>query len=254
MKQFFTLFVITVLSSSVSWACSCFGESNFCSSITSEFSSPPDLIVSAKKVEDYYYGMQVEVIEVIQGETDRDTLVVWGDNGALCRVNTSQFEIGQTLILALQDTDFSGNIITTGFPPDLEGEGDYQLSVCGIYFLSLDNGIVNGQIDTETNQMTYEDFKDVACLVSGIPPVPEIIVELIPNPADSKIDLYFWNSQPYPLTFKVFDAIGRLVIATAPQEMSIQKTIDISYLENGVYVLYVENEEQFSSLRFVVTR
>ena len=142
-----------------SWACSCFGQPTFCESVDSSWVEP-DVIVLATKISDIHYGMQVKVVQVFAGNVEvNDTLMVWGDNGILCRWYTSGWPIGDTSVYAFHGTDFTGNwIINPAYPPNLEQPGDYHLSICGIYVLNYTNGAVTGPIDQNVNSMNINNF------------------------------------------------------------------------------------------------
>jgi hypothetical protein len=148
------------LNASDAAACDCFGNDSYCATLDPSWFVNPVSTVLAVKLTDYYYGITVKVVQVLGGQQlPDDTLTVWGDNGALCRVNLNAFAIGDTVVFGLNECDLWGNTITAGFPPDLEQPGDYQVSVCGIYWLNYANGYVSGQITAPVFQnMTLAAF------------------------------------------------------------------------------------------------
>ena len=128
-------------------ACDCFGNNSYCETLSPSWFVNPTTTVLAVKLDDYYYGIHVKVVQEIGGEMlPDDTLMVWGDNGGLCRVYLNGFAVGDTVVFGLNHCDLWGNTITAGFPPDLEQPGDYQVSVCGIYWLNYVNGNVQGHM------------------------------------------------------------------------------------------------------------
>ncbi len=169
---------IAVLAASLSAfdasACDCFGNESYCATLDPSWFVNPVSTVLAVKLTDYYYGITVKVVQVIGGQQlPDDTLTVWGDNGALCRIYLNGFAIGDTVVFGLNECDLWGNTITAGFPPDLEQPGDYMVSVCGVYWLNYDNGLVTGPITGSTVQsMTLGEFTEVVASCSqanGIP-------------------------------------------------------------------------------------
>jgi len=95
--------------------------------------------------------------------------MVWGDDGALCRVYTDSFNLSDTIILALYYTDFAHNSLNFD---SIEQPGDYMLTICGTYFLKIFNDTVVGYIfDSTTQKMSYNDFKPFvfSCLRLLIP-------------------------------------------------------------------------------------
>lgn len=73
---------------------------------------------------------------------------VWGNNGQLCRPDISSFRIGTDWVLALTRIN---NVPEGGFNPSTPNisfgrEGDFFLSQCGAYWLSLKDNFVSGNI------------------------------------------------------------------------------------------------------------
>ena len=112
-------------------ACSCGGPSSFCVVINLEINEHL-IVLSGKKLRDVSHGMEVEVLQVFRGEESRSKIMVWGDNGFLCRRFTSGFEIGSELILALSKREWAGSL-NSG--TEEEEAGDYILSSCGLRFM-----------------------------------------------------------------------------------------------------------------------
>lgn len=169
MKSGYLFIALFFLWQMPSFACSCGGPSTFCETIESNF--PPDLVIKGVKTADYHHGMRVRVLEILDGSHSADTVMVWGDNGALCRVYTSSFQVGDTLILGLDSTSQAGNFFSPTFPDSLEQVGDYDLSICGVYVLAVSNGQVHGPIKSGTDQVGYDDLDSAyvnGCMTTGI--------------------------------------------------------------------------------------
>jgi hypothetical protein len=79
----------------------------------------------------YYHkvAMEVEVIEIYQGKESEATLIVWGDNGVMCRPYISQFTPSQYYIIGL----YPGSKHSFYF----ESENDYFISSCGEFWLRV---------------------------------------------------------------------------------------------------------------------
>lgn len=160
----FTLLAVTAS------ACECAGPPTFCESLDGPWSDP-DIVVLGVKLDEVYYGMHVKVLEVFAGDVQaEDTLMVWGDNGALCRWYVQTWNTGDTVVWAFHNTDFMGNFITAGFPPDLEHAGDYHISVCGIFWLDYANGVVNGQLEPGVSIMPLVELQTLVngCFSTGV--------------------------------------------------------------------------------------
>lgn len=155
-------------------ACSCFGPNTFCGTLDPPYEEPewwiPDAVVLAVPLETYYYGTDVVIIQIFQGEVNNDTVRVWGDNGALCRLYAG-WAPGDTLIMGIDRTDLAGNtIMNPEYPEGLEQPEDYMISGCGVYSLDYTNGRVSGWITAPTMQdFSLEEFEAeiTACALSN---------------------------------------------------------------------------------------
>jgi hypothetical protein len=76
-------------------------------------------------------SMEVEIIDIYKGKESRKTIIIWGDNGILCRPYLSQFDIEKYYVIALYNDD-----CTKGYVPKEEKETDYFVSICGEFWLS----------------------------------------------------------------------------------------------------------------------
>lgn len=95
-----------------------------------------DLIVLAevkgyRKVDGLEQAMDVRVLSVLSGKESHKTIRVWGDDGKSCRPYVTQFPLRSTWIFALQPH-----------------ESDYRISVCGEYWLKVEENRVHGRIET----------------------------------------------------------------------------------------------------------
>ncbi|HIF15552.1 MAG TPA: hypothetical protein EYQ86_09665 [Bacteroidetes bacterium] len=82
------------------YSCSCMQPTTYCASLQQ---ADADIVILAYKVMDMQHGMKIKVVQVLNGTETRDTLIVWGDNGALCRLATAYFAINDTLIFGLHN-------------------------------------------------------------------------------------------------------------------------------------------------------
>ncbi len=74
-------------------------------------------------------SMTVEVQEVYKGKITSRQVVVWGDNGMICRPYVTQFPIGTEWVFALS-------------PDSWTKKGEIAISVCGEYALQVQNNRV----------------------------------------------------------------------------------------------------------------
>jgi hypothetical protein len=102
-------------------------------------------------------SMEVEIIEVFKGKEKRKSIIVYGDNGNLCRPYLSGFGIGKFYLTAF-DPGLEGS---KGFTHMDEKLTDYSISICGEYWLNVDieNKIASGSIADNPKQITLTDLK-----------------------------------------------------------------------------------------------
>jgi hypothetical protein len=99
-------------------------------------------------------SIEVEVIRSILGNELRDTIIVWGDNGKLCRPYLNQFEVGKYYAIAFQKL----------LDPLLENvnnkQNDYYISNCGDYWLTVDfeKKMAYGAVAKKRNKILFGDL------------------------------------------------------------------------------------------------
>lgn len=145
---------IFLFSSNILLACSCSGEAYFCHELndTTDAFLQPNFVIKAIKLQDTLHGMFVKVEKNYVNSIEAENILVWGDPGHLCRVYTSNFEIGDTIILGIKEIDGPTGMLQ-------ESIGDYWLPACGITYLKIENGVVRGSISTGIDEMPLEDFE-----------------------------------------------------------------------------------------------
>lgn len=153
-KQTYILTLIFLLGSLKILACSCGYLGGFVYS-----NQASDIVVYGTVVEydsigtynspDNPYSIKFQVKEKIRGVENRDTITIWGDNGADCRPYIENFKPGTEWILALNKLNIKGNI-------------EYEISICGEFYVPVNNGNITGKIfgwDYEQKEQIYNyDF------------------------------------------------------------------------------------------------
>ncbi|MGL4598612.1 MAG: T9SS type A sorting domain-containing protein [Bacteroidia bacterium] len=250
MKHIFIFCCITFLTVQSAVACSCFpiGQ-NFCETLQNDPSI--DNVVMVEKIADYYYGMRVRRLSLIGGNLVPDTFLVWGDNGALCRIGVTNFSNGDTLILALNRCDTLGNFIwNQSFPPDLESTSDYHVSVCGYYALRVINGQVAGDINTPFYQtMSMQTFLSLSCLLLSTHETNLPTWNIFPNPATNTITI---SGEQQITHLAIYSMTGQLVLSRNIALASYQ--IDLSGLDVGYYIIEIQTADFVSRKELVVSR
>jgi len=117
-----TFLILIFFNSFYLFACDCIWSGDFLTKAIKK-----ELIVKVKIIEhmqnDAYFNEKVvvEIIEIFKGVEDRKRIVVWGDDGALCRPYVDYFKKDKEYYLALNKTN-----------------NDYYQSNCGEYFLKIE--------------------------------------------------------------------------------------------------------------------
>ena len=98
--------------------------------------------------------MEVEVIKIYKGHESRKKVIVWGDNGMLCRPYLSQFDTKQYYVIAFE----KGN---TGRGNTGEKETDYAISICGDYWLKADfkKKMASGHVSEDQQSIRLSEIK-----------------------------------------------------------------------------------------------
>jgi len=240
------LFFAFVASAASVKACSCFGPDTFCGTLHPPYEEPewwiPDAVVLAVPLATYYYGIDVVIIQIFQGQVDNDTVRVWGDNGALCRLYAG-WAPGDTLIMGIDRTDLAGNtIINPEYPDGLERPEDYMISACGVYALDYTDGRVSGWITAPTMQdFSLEEFEVeiTACALSNGVPSPVVLDPLIVRTVSGTPVLEIRNC-PAPLQLRVMDVQGRCVLGRRWDG----SLLALDGISTGIYFAEITSGEQ----------
>ena len=212
-------------------ACSCVLIETFCETITfNDGNIHPDLvIVLGKKVKNTNIGMEVEILDVLNGTEDRPRIDIRRGDGADCGVNTDIFEVGQELLMALWPFDPADNII-------------YQLSICGVTFLEFNDGFITGKISPGVNRIAYNDLKSLNDCGELRPGFLNLETLLFPNPTSESTQFFVETNGPVSIHANIFDTIGRKV---ATFHIDLNETdqigeIPTSKLPSGVYFVELQ--------------
>jgi len=91
--------------------------------------------------------MRVSILETISGNTATNEIEIWGDNGSQCRPYVTQFPIGTEWMLAISRDHIPEN-------------PTYAISVCGAYWLKIENDRAFGRIDSEEDgQISQKELR-----------------------------------------------------------------------------------------------
>lgn len=208
-------------------ACSCAGQPTFCEGFSGL--SSLNLIIFGEKTKDKSDGMHVKVLTTFHGEAVSNEIFIRSGNGADCGVSTGQFEVGEQFVLSL-------------YPYDNETPtAAYFMSICGVHWLSVENGKVKGSIAPGVTEIALSDFPTIANCGEFSPlPSQNATINVFPNPATVafQIDIELDNS--IQGSFNIYDMAGRFI-----EKVAIEGTDQVSIpyqvekLPAGIYLVEV---------------
>ena len=126
------------------WAeCECIWEGSF-----SEVQERTDLVVSGTVINGKGNSIDLNVEQILRGETFSSSIRIWLNTGDYCRPDPVLFPPQSRWVMALHQIQ---KIIPGGFNPNTPNVsygriGDYSLSQCGGYWLSQSENLVSGNL------------------------------------------------------------------------------------------------------------
>ncbi|MGJ8744562.1 S8 family serine peptidase [Polaribacter sp.] len=73
-------------------------------------------------------------------------------------------------------------------------------------------------------------------------------LSVYPNPTEQFINIMFKNGSLQDFTLEIYDVLGKKVLK---QSNATFKTINVSFLENGIYMLKVSKDNQYKTLKLI---
>lgn len=171
-------------------ACQCLWQGPF-----TKVQDKADLVISGEIIASKGNSMDLVVSEVLRGKEYREELRIWGDTGELCRVKVEDFPVGSKWVMALQRIDQLPDDAFNPHTPNVSfgRQGDYSLSNCGVYWLSLHEGMASGNIATAKRWQYRDDTKApvllslIKAFLAGV--LPEIALEEAEKPNEESKQL-----------------------------------------------------------------
>lgn len=250
MKKIVLCLIVAMATWANTNACSCMSTgSSLCESFQND--TFVKLVCLCRKIDTMAYGFKVVRLQNYYGTETRDTLWVWGDNGALCRLYDG-WQIGDSLLLSLQVCDTMGNQIhAPEFPPNLERPDDYQVSGCGVYSASVINGSIIGYINEPlAENIQLNNFAANNCLqrTTGVADIDANAFRVYPTLVNSTLSID--NSLSDNLTVRIYNSNGALQSTVTINAGTSH--INVSNLPAGTYTLHTQYNHTGISRRFVV--
>lgn len=192
-------------------------------------------------------SMQIIVDELFIGETQSDTLTVWGDNGFMCAPYLSKFPEGSSWFFSLYRLKVSNSY----FLPDAKA-GDYIIGGCADSYLKIIGENVVGYIFEQPNiktvpVQTYPLSKMLARLRQSPTNVSEIntgidefaLQQNYPNPFNPATKINYHVPKASYISIKVYDALGieiKRLVNSFQREGNYTAIFDGSNLPSGIYI------------------
>ena len=230
--MFRLLFIpLLLLNSILGHACSCTGYiDEFCySADTSDYIALVELLDF-----DDSSAARFKLIENLNKEIP-DTISVLGADGINCNLDLNKFEIGDTLII---NTDYYSN-----GSPSTENSNIYYWGIedCSRHYLEFSSNIVQGKLDTFTDQIEieYEEFKNrlLDCYDFTLSSVElsEQSIDIYPNPFKNQILI---KSDVRINQTKIYNLNGQL-IKSISNINSKNLSITIDNQDSGLYFIEI---------------
>lgn len=227
-------------------ACDCFPIPDFCQTIT--FQNNGDIldwlnIYRVKVMTKTANGINVFVSQTYHGENITGHQIFFADgNGADCVLFVTQFNVGDELIVTAS-----------------KQEDTWYISECGITFLKVENGMVNGPIAPSLTQVPLGEFAALAnCgdLTSAPTPEPSEAIAMLVQPtlAYDQVVVKTKGISTTDLRASVFDVNGRLIHQfVLPQGSTFYgEQVPVGNWATGVYFFKLEamgREEVFKIVK-----
>ena len=245
--------LLGILSLNYSNACSCFPPGTLCKLVNYQQNVLQNdiLVVSGIKVKRDSLSLKIKIIDVLTGNENRDTIMIWESYEAVadsffCSYEVDYgVEIGDTMIIAVRPIDtltIWGNL------------DDYIFfnRICITSSARFENDSVYGFIkDAYPNwsKMPYSQFKNnFNSLMTNCPDydwtsikaLEKVAVSLYPNPVHNSLIIEIGNIRPKETLIRLFDIEGKVV---RKLKVDHAKTlIDLSLLNSGFYVVEIAND------------
>jgi hypothetical protein len=228
------LFVIILLQSNFSFACSCSYFTSFCEDVTSS-TKVLQVEVISKYTDDYQSYMDIKILESLQETVPEEVLTVV-NQGTSCDISHDIFEISDTLLI-----QFNELIPASG----MANHSSISFWDCSTPFLRRMGNQVSGYINENISVIDYEEFKTYIGLCNSLTSTEtpngflEKSISIFPNPTTdiAKIDL--GNLDPSEVSIEIFSTDGQRITSIQNLQQYNYK-LSMSDFSKGVYFLKIQ--------------
>ncbi len=249
MKKYLLLTQLFVFQSAILFACSCAPIATFCETITygnNGIIHESNTIVQVEVIKEKVDGIDVKIESVLFGTSTVQELFILKGGGSFCTVNTDLFSEGEFYIFNL-------------YQPDTNQ--DLYIGDCGINYLKIENGIVQGPIAPNLESIAFDEFNSVECFanvsvaISNVSMIAESLT-VFPNPTDG--NFHILNSieikENQNVEIELIDLQGRIIYKSQKTEgwsSNEEWNININEMVEGIYFLKVFIEEKSVIIKVV---
>ena len=253
----FTIFVLLMIWSSATYADCVPSPSGFIANYKKHVIQNPNLYgetyyIKGVKLQDYYHGIKLKVLENYRDSEIGDTIIIWycNPNQMLsCEMldNQQDYGVNDTMLCLIThpfinwgneircDTCENGALII-----DLEKKEDYKGFDCHTNFLKCANDSIYGKVfewqDTVISVRDYEEFIASLSITSTKKESLKNHTVCFPNPVADYLNLQ--GGSKVGGFYQVFALSGTL----QSSGQIVNNQIDVSTLPNGVYILKTREE------------
>jgi hypothetical protein len=248
-KYLLLLASVIVLGKTQVHACTCIYIETFCETVNYYDTFFHDLIILGTVTETRRDGIEVAVVQRLFGKDSRTSIFIKSGNGADCGEFTSKFKRGQQMILALEKTYESRDAV----------DNQYFVSICGVSYLPVENGIVKGKIAPGIESLPYADFvKSSTCPIfehfDPQTPVP-FEFKVYPNPTRNRLFLEPAKDLE-DFDYSLSDIRGRTVVEgtwkQAESDSPAAITLPGYQMEGGIYLLRIKSGSDSRTLKVMI--
>lgn len=232
--------VVVLLSYNSTFGCSCSQyEPVFCRNVHEGHNIVSGVVTNKPD----FHLLEIDLLENIYKEIVEDTLLVLGQDGINCGQSLNQFEVGDTLVLALSYGQFD------------EGALWYLDGYCGLHFLRFEDGLIKGRITDTLTSQTIQSFKDnlMSCIDLGVSleelASDEAQLSLYPNPVSDFFQVLTFNTQIS--AYEIYDSKGAKVESKVLSKLADKIEVCSSDLTKGVYFIVIRTSKGILTRTFL---
>lgn len=245
MKLNFKILALSFLSVLISpydvYSCSCYQpKPSFCESIDTSHYIVEVVVTNQPQ----NYNLEVLILDNLALNISNDTILILGQDGLNCGEDMSLFDIGDTLILGLNNftmTDAQNNETY-----------DWYLNGCDINYLKVENGFVLGQIRKSVVSESIIDFKnsinDCIDTTTEVYKPNSTDVHFFPNPTK---DILYLNASQSVIDYSVeiYNNNGMKILNYKLDSENQQ--IRLNHLKSGFYFIKLYADKEIKTFKIV---